>query len=130
MGIVGLHGLINLVRFHGPVLGDGKRAVGDAPEGRRAACLVVKRVEPVADEHFVAPTAVGKNGREIALRSRGEEDRNLLADHVGEALLDPPDGWIAPKNIVADFGIGHGPAHARVGLGNGVASEVDLPVAR
>jgi hypothetical protein len=48
-----------------------------------------------------------------------------LPTALGEGLLERPHRRILAVVVVADHGLGHGPAHGRRGLGDGVAAQVD-----
>jgi hypothetical protein len=68
---------------------------------------------------------VGELGDDVAHRTRRHEQPGLLAEQLRGTCLEGVDGGIVTEDVVADFGLGHGPAHGRAGLRNGVAAKVD-----
>ena len=56
---------------------------------------------------------VGHQGDEVAHRAAGDEQAGLLAGQLGGALLERDDGRVVAEDVVADLGVGHGPAHRR-----------------
>ena len=55
----------------------------------------------------------------------GDEEGGGLAHPLGVGLLERVDGRVLAVVVVADLGLGHGPAHLGGGLGDGVAAEID-----
>src|SRR5204862_2039902 len=58
-------------------------------------------------------------------RAGGDEQPRLLAQELGGALLEGDDGGIVAEDVVADLGLGHGPAHLRRRLRDRVRAKVD-----
>ncbi len=85
-----------------------------------ATCAPDRRGHQMAGPVHVQPDAdlVGhRAGRHV--------ERGLLAGDLGGALLQPVDGRIVAEPVVADLGVGHGPAHGGGGRGDGVRTEID-----
>ena len=76
-------------------------------------------------QKLVARLAVDADADLVAHRAGGDEQRRLLAEQVGDALLEPVDGGVFAEDVVADLGGGHGGAHGGRGAGDRVAAEVD-----
>ena len=56
-------------------------------------------------------------GHEVAHRAAGHEQACRLARQLGGPLLERVDGGVLAEDVIADLGLGHGPAH----LGSGPA---------
>ena len=59
----------------------------------------------------------------VAHRPRGDVQGRLVAEALGHRRLQPLDGRVLAPDVVADLGLGHGPAHGRGGPGEGVGAE-------
>ena len=79
----------------------------------------------LAHNHLVAAAAPGQGGNQVAHGAAGGEQARFLSHHFGGAFLQGVDGGVFAKDVVADFGRGHGPAHLVGGVGNGVAPQVN-----
>ena len=101
------------------------RLGGDAEELGVRALLVADDVAVGFAEEFVAGLAVNAHAELVAHRAGGDEERGFFAEHAGDSLFEAADGGVFAENIVADFGGGHGGAHAGGGASYGVAAEVD-----
>ena len=118
-------------------VGQRQRAVGlvgdrlrlHAAEHRAAARLVAIGVRALADQVLVAALAMAHQRREVALRARRHEQRRLLAEHRGDALLQRVDGGVVAEHVVAQRRGHHRVAHRRRRPGDGVAAQVDRSVA-
>ena len=106
------------------------RLLLDRPHGRPdddrvARGLVQDDVAVGAGDHLLAALDVGHLGHEVAHRARGDEQAGLLAEQLRGALLERDHGRVVAEDVVADLGLGHGPAHLGRGLGDGVGAQVD-----
>ena len=97
----------------------------NAAENCRAALLKFVRVSVLSHEKFIAASAMRHQGRQIALRAGREEQRARKPEALGNDCLQAIDGRIISVHIIAHFGSGHGRSHARGGLGDGVAAQID-----
>ena len=66
-----------------------------------------------------------QHGDEIALGAGGDEERRFLSRAARGLRLEPLDGRVLLPDVVPDLRAGHGLAHGRRGLGQGVGAEVD-----
>ena len=64
----------------------------------------------IADHLFPVPR-VQLDADGVAHGARGQKQRSLLAEHLGDALFKLSDGGILAVNVVADLGLGHGAPH-------------------
>ena len=72
------------------------------------------------------PGAAVELERDLVRHRRGrQEDRALLAEQLGDALLQLVDARILPHLLVADLGCGDRGAHARRRPGDGVGAQID-----
>ncbi len=96
-----------------------------APQRRDGAALVVHDVAIAIADDFVA--LAGQRAQRDLVRHRPgrHPDRRLLAEQLGDALLQRIDGRVFAVDVVAHLSGGHRLAHARGGLRDGVASQVD-----
>ena len=101
------------------------RLRGDAEELGVRALLVANDVAIGFAEEFVAGLAVNAHAELVAHRAGGDEESGFFAEHAGDSLFEAADGGVFAENIVADFGGGHGGAHAGGGASYGIAAEVD-----
>ena len=76
-------------------------------------------------EQLIARPCVDPNGDLIGHRPRRHEERSLLAQKLGRALLEELDGRVFSVDIVTDRGFGHRASHRGRRLGNGVGPQVD-----
>jgi hypothetical protein len=110
--------------IEGPVV-VGDRQPGDACVQRAGPRLVQHHVLAGAGDHGVPRTGQDAQGDLVGHGARGNEECRLLPGELGEHLLEAVDGGILPVLVVADLGLGHGPAHPRRGPGDGVGAQVD-----
>ena len=94
------------------VVGDD-RPGGDAEQLGVGALLVVEDVAARVAEKLVARLAVEPHADLVAHRARGDEQRRLLAEQLGDALFEPADRGVFAEHVVAHLGGGHGGPHAR-----------------
>jgi hypothetical protein len=93
-------------------VGQRDRAVGllrqrlrlDAAQHGGAAAFPAVGVRHLADDVLVAALAVRHQRAQVALRAGGHEERGLLAQHRGDALLQRVDGRVVAEDVVADLG--------------------------
>src|SRR5262249_36591426 len=76
-------------------------------------------------EEFVAGVAMDPHAELVAHGARGDEESGLFAEHFSDSLFESADGRVLAENIVADFGGGHGGAHAGRRTSYGIAAKVD-----
>src|ERR1700693_5758614 len=88
----------------------------------------MEEVALTLDDDLTAWLGMAEQGAEIAHRSTGNEERGLLADHLGRALLQPMDGGVFIPNVVADLGGRHRPTHRFGRERKGIASQLDDPL--
>ena len=100
------------------------RADDDRVPGR----LVDDEVMLRAGDDLLATAEMGHHRREIAHRPARDEEAGLLAEELRGAFLEGDDGRVVAEDVVAEFGLGHRPAHGVGGPRNGVAAEVDRSV--
>jgi hypothetical protein len=100
----------------------------DAAEHGGAAAFPAVGVRHLANDVLLAALAMAHQAAQIALRAGGHEQRRLLTQHRGDALLQRVDGRVVAEDVVSDFGGGHCRTHRRSGLGDGIAAEVDHAV--
>jgi len=106
----------------------GLRAHGhdlDAAEGGGAARLGEEDVGVGVGDDLLSLPRTDQHADEVAHGSAGHEEGGLLAEPLGGDLLEAVDGRVLAEDIVAQLGVGHGPAHLRAGHGEGVGAKVD-----
>ena len=102
------------------------RVQAEAADEPGAAGLVLDDVRSFADDDlFAALRAVRELRDEVALRAAGDEERGLLAEHLGGHLLQAVDRGVAGEDVVAELSVGDRLAHLRRGQRHGVAAQVD-----
>ena len=79
----------------------------------------------LADDVFVAALAVGHQSEQVAHGPGRYEERRGEAQARRQFGLQAVDRGVLAIDVVAQFGRGHGFAHAGGGLGDGVAAQVD-----
>ena len=92
---------------------------------RAAAGLVPDGVALAADDHVVARTGERAQRHLVGHRARRQPERRLLAEQLGDALLQRVDRRVFAELIVADVGRGHRGAHAGRGIRDGIGAEID-----
>ena len=95
---------------------------------RRAARLVPGRVAFAADHHLVARPRQHAQGDLVRHRARGQPERCLLAEQLGQAVLQAIGERVFAVLIVAHRCACHGFAHRRCRPGDGVGAQVDRVV--
>ena len=76
-------------------------------------------------KQLVAGPGVHANGNLIGHGSRGNIDGRFLAQKLGRAGLEHLDRRVVAEDVVANLGLGHGPAHCRRWPCHGVRSQVN-----
>ena len=99
---------------------------GNAGEGRGGPLFVVGDVAGRFDEQFIAQLAVNADAHLVGLGTRRGVDSGLFAEHLANHRFEAVDRGVFPEHVVADLGLGHGPAHAGGGTGRRIASQVDF----
>ena len=116
------------VELHLPLVVPGqelhRRADDDGVVGR----FVCERVRSLAGDDLTAARHLGHKADEIAHRAAGDEETGLLAGQLGCTLLERDDRWVVAKDVVAQLGIGHRPAHLGRRVRDRVGTEVDQVV--
>ena len=97
----------------------------NAAEHCGAPLLIFVRVSILSHEKFIAASAVRHQGRQIALRPGREEQRARKPEALGNDRLQAIDGRIVSVHVIAHFGSGHRRSHARGGLRDRVAAQID-----
>ena len=87
--------------------------------------LVDQDVGVAAADDGVPPPGVGHDGQLVAHGAGGDKKGGFLAGKLRRQLLQAVDGGVVTIDIVPHRGLGHGPAHLRGGLGDGVAADID-----
>ena len=125
MGIVGLDLRLDVGKVEravGPV-GDGLRL--DRAEHRAAARFVAVGVRLLPHQDLVAALAMAHQRGEVGLRAGGEKQGGLQAEELRGMRLQPVHRGVVAEHVVADFGLGHRPAHAGRGTRDGVTAQID-----
>jgi hypothetical protein len=102
----------------------------DAEHHRSRAQLVGDHVRIGVAEHLLAGLGDQAHPDLVAHRPRRHEQRGLVAEQVGDPLLQRPDRRVLAVDVVPHLGLGHGPAHRRGGPGDRVGTKVDWPRCR
>jgi hypothetical protein len=68
---------------------------------------------------------VEAHGDLISHASGGHKESGFAAEDLSGIGFEAIDGRVFAVDVVADFGAGHGFAHGRSRLGDGIAAEVD-----
>ena len=102
----------------------------DAGVHRRRGRLVLADVRPGGAEHLRPRPGQEPEGDLVAHRPGRDVDGRLLANPGGGQLLQAVDRRVLAVDVVADLGLGHGPAHGGRGGRDGVGAQVDPPVRR
>jgi hypothetical protein len=91
----------------------------------RAAELVPKDVRVHLGQDLVARLGEDAEGDLVRHGRGGKEDGLLLAEELGDALLERDHRRVLSLLLVADDGLGDRLTHPRGRLGNSVRAEVD-----
>ena len=100
----------------------------DRAEHRAATTLVLVAVRVLPGDVLVAPLAVRHQRAQVALGGGGQEQRGLEAEALGQHRLQPVDGRVLAKDVVADLGGRHRRAHRGGGAGHGIAAQIDAVI--
>ena len=103
------------------------RARVNGGDGRGPSLFVVEAVGEAAQDHFVAPAAVGHLANQVRHGATGDEKGGLLVQPLCRQFFQPVDRRVLPEDIVAHLGFRHGLAHRRGGPGHRVGSEFNMP---
>ena len=125
MRVVGLDRGLDFGKVERAVRTVGQRLRLHRGEHGPAARLIAIGMRLLPDQVFVAALAMRHQRSEVGLRTGGKEQRRLEPEHLCSARLQRIDRRVVAEDIVADLGRRHGGAHARRGLGDGVAAQVD-----
>jgi len=94
-------------------------------EDRCATLLVEQDVRLRVQEDLVTALRQGMEGDLVAHRPRRAVERRFLVQQTRDLFLQAVDGGVVLEHIVADLGLGHGPAHLRPRLRHRIAAHVD-----
>ena len=98
----------------------------DAGQRGRPARLEVDGMRGAMRNHLLAVTAVHAHGDLVAHGARGQKERRVLAQELGDHVLQEIDRRILVLLLVAHLRLAHEAAHLGGGLGYRVAVKVDL----
>ena len=76
-------------------------------------------------DDLVAGLGVGFDRQLVGHGPGGNKKGLLFAQERRDLFLEGVDRGVFPEDVVADLGLGHGPAHGGGGFGDGVASQID-----
>ncbi len=93
--------------------------------GGGGAGLMPDDVRFIADDDVVAGSCEQLQADLVRHRAARDEQRCLLAEQLGDALLQPVDARVFAVLVVADWRLGHGPAHAVGRPRHRVRAEID-----
>jgi hypothetical protein len=97
----------------------------DAAQRGHPARLVEEDVRGVAENHLLAPRAVGEDAGGVAHRAAHDEERRLHSQPLGRHRLKTVDRGVLAEDVVAEIGAKDGLAHGLRGQGYGIASQID-----
>jgi hypothetical protein len=100
-------------------------AAGEPEQRGRGTHLVGEHMAVGVAQDLLSGLADQPQADLVAHRPGGDEERRLVAEQVGDVLLQRVDRGVLAVDVVADLGLGHRPAHRRGGPGEGVRPEVD-----
>ena len=123
--VIRADGVHNQVQVQGTIVGGRQRAGMDASERGGAALFGGIDVGLIAEDHFIAATAVAKYGGEISHGAAGHEQGGLLSEQFCCQCLEPVDGWVFAVDVVADGRGGHRLSHFVGGVSDGIGTEID-----
>ena len=103
----------------------GHRARVDAAHRGAAALFVEEDVGLIPQDDLVPAAAVGQQADQVGHGPAGHEQGRFLAGHFRRQGLQAAHGRVFAENIVAQFGLRHGPPHGFGGLGDRVRAQVD-----
>ena len=87
--------------------------------------LVLVDVSEIAEDHLVAALGLRQHAAEIPEHAARDVERRFLPDALGRALLEPVHRGVLAVLVVADLGLGHGPAHRRRRQRERIAAQLD-----
>ena len=102
------------------------RARHHSGEVRHHRHLVIEDVSALFADDLLAMMGVQLDRNLVAHGSAGNKQRRLAAEDLGRDRFQAIDGRVVTVHIVTNFGLKHGAAHLRRGLGNRVATQVDV----
>ena len=76
-------------------------------------------------DDLVAGLGMGFDGQLVGHGPGGDQEGLLFAEKRRHFFLEGVDRRIFPKDVVAHFGLGHGPAHRGRRFSDGIASQID-----
>ena len=98
----------------------------DAGQRCGAAGFEMDRVRRLVRQHLLAVAAVDAERDLVAHGARRQKERRLLAEEVGDHLLEEIDRRVLVLLLVAHVRVAHEAAHLQRGLGQRIAVEIDL----
>ncbi len=107
-----------------PAAGPGDRAREESGERGHRPHLVVEDVAPLLDDDLGPGAPVDPQRDLVPHRAGRDEEGRLEAEDLGRPLLEASDRRVLAVDVVADLGLGHGAAHRRRRLRDGVGTEV------
>src|SRR4029450_7408999 len=110
--------------------GSVERADVYAGQRGRTTALEVDGMGGAVGQHLLARPAVHPQGDLVAHRARRQEHRRLLAEDLGDHLLQEVHGGILVLLLVAHLRLAHEAAHLGRWTGHGVAVQIDVDRAR
>jgi hypothetical protein len=98
---------------------------GDAGQGAVGTELGADDVRPRLAQDLLARTDQRRDREHVRHGAGRREQRGLVAEHRGHALLQLDDRGVLAVDVVTDLGVGHRAAHGGRRPGQGVRAEVD-----
>ena len=92
---------------------------------RRTTGLPLVAVRFLTDDVLVAALAMAHERDQVALRAAGAKKPGFKSHARGQCVLQQVDAGVIAKHVVAQRRCQHGFAHARGGLGHGIAAQVN-----
>ena len=84
--------------------------------------FAAKGVIGVLHDNLIAWLRVHLDADLVCHGARGYEERRFLAEHVRGQFLQTVYRRVFAKDVIADFGLRHSPAHGWGGFGNRIAA--------
>ena len=109
----------------GAVVTRGDRPHRGAADDGIAASLHLGQMGGCIGDDLATAGHVGHVRDEVAHGPAGHEERRLLVGQLRGTFLQLDDGRIVTEDIVSHLGRGHGPAHGRRGLCDGIGTQID-----
>ena len=126
MHVLGADGGKNILEGEGAIRFVGNRTGLYPSQCRHTPRFIQIDMGPVSNDHFIPALAVYEQGQQVPHRPRRDKDRRFLAHHPCSQVLQPVDCGIIAVDIIPHFRFGHGLAHLRCGLGNGIRTKIDV----